>query len=225
MASAAPIETLVNYSLRQANLHLNDAANVAGFSANGGFVHYNGFGAPNMKNMGASALIHSDVYHNVAGPLALSSIEPSGWNQIGVTGNLRHRCHLIPRQLSGSGKDARNMFTCHSYANTPVIKYYEDRVAALVATFPTTGPWAPDKCVNHIVSLNYVDGQDWPDTINMRSEFWMSGVFHEVLLNLVIVNKDRFNTHVTFLCIGTFGQPVPPSLVKTGQFTTTTTPC
>lgn len=46
------------------------------------------------------------------------------------------------------------------------MRHYENQVAALIQTFPTTGSWARDKGVKQIVSLNYVDGQDWPDTIH-----------------------------------------------------------
>ena len=207
-----------NVSTRQRNLHLRDPANEAAFRARGGWVSYRGFDSQ-QRVLGASALINSDTFaYKMLGSQPDGRIEPSGWANLGVTGNNRQRCHLIGKQLGGSGKDARNFFTCHRYANSPVMRHFENKVAKLVRTFPTTGPWRRDKGVKHIVTPRYTAtpwGNGVPDWVQVKSELFMSGVFTRVLQDVLLYMGPNGNTAgVQFNCAGNgiFADKVPRSL-------------
>ena len=217
-------------SVHQQNLGRTDPENVQDFLNTGGYVKYGGFGAGQEARY-ADALINSDTItladQNRLGSPPKQSILPSGWNQMSATGREKQRCHLIAKSLGGSGKDARNLVTCHRNANAPVMRHYENRVRDLVRTFPKTGPWRRDKGVRHTVTPNYhyrgtTPTPAYPASIRIRSSLHISGKFSHVLQDVSVVNTVRSGSTVRFNCAGTMKQDAAPSVTTVHK---TNTPC
>ena len=220
----------LSFSVRQKNLGATEPANVAGFLAGGGSISYGGIDAQ-QRVVSASALINSDTMSRNLGSSPLNSIEPPGFNAIGVTGRLRNKCHQIAAQLGGSGKDARNLFTCHRYGNFPLIFHYEDKVAKLLPTFPTAGRTPQDEGVRVTVVPWYganTFGNGVPVWVRFRSDLYnLNGLFVRVLQDLwLYMGPDGNTAGVSFICSGSgiFADSAPPSLAA-NRIRTVATPC
>ena len=219
----------LSFSVRQKNLGATDPVNAAGFLAGGGSILYGGFDGQLRVNS-ANALINSDTMSRNLGSSPLKSIEPAGFNAIGVTGRLRNKCHQIAAQLGGSGRDAQNLFTCHRYGNFPLMFHYEDKVAKLLATFPTAGHTPQDEGVRVKVVPWYganTFGNGVPVWVRYRSELHMNGLFVRVLQDLWLYMGPSGNTAgVSFICSGggIFADSAPPSLAA-NRIRTVATPC
>lgn len=206
-------------SVRQRNLHYRDDANYDTWYNAGGYMRYSA--GDNGRVEEAEAGITATVYRLNMGTEAYSAIQPLGWEEIGVTGEARNRCHLIGKQFGGTGRDARNLFTCHRYPNSPVMEYYERRVADYLNTFVSPGPWYETLWIKHHVFLLYL-GKDYPGVIRIKSELCCGTQYCNTLQDVWVSNTPTGN--VSFNCNGVWPQ-TGPSALPTDLIATSTAAC
>lgn len=188
-----------------------DPANIVGFAARGGYVLYN---SPDGKGRarGIVALINKDVIEAKLGSSAKTSICPPGWHDKKLVDANINRCHLLGKQLGGSGSDERNLVTCLRKANSPIMSFYEDRIANYIHNFPDQGPFRRNKAVRYTVLPHYED-DDYPSRLEILAELVMCRRPSKVLHHLTITNTK--NATVEFQCTGELPQDGPPSLTST----------
>ena len=77
----------------------------------------------------ASACIGLDIMPTDERESSLSSVTPSGWNQVKYEGTyLYHRCHLIGFQLTGENANEKNLITGTGYMNVTGMLPFENMV-------------------------------------------------------------------------------------------------
>lgn len=182
-----------------------DIPNTQQFTQRGGYVSYRG-SPPTTPVYGATALLNCRIIHAAdagdMGSKATSSIQPPGWGSLPGGANGRQRCHVIGNALGGSGKDARNLFTCWKHANHPMMFHYErilrdwfrrsrSRVSAL-----------------YKVDLLYENpNQDYPTKINVEANTF-GFLRNKLLFRATIKNEPSQQKHVWIDCRGEFNRPM-----------------
>lgn len=89
-----------------------------------------------------------------------------GWRDIIRNGGIPNRGHLLGKQLGGSGIDVRNIVALYAYANSPVMRFWENKVRG---TF-NSGRVSPRCRVAYTVDVNYGNpGRLHPVSIDIKA--------------------------------------------------------